>query len=258
MNSWELVGSILNIYGNLLKQDCDSILEAIEKGYGLRQIQFSKKFKVSADTLKFINHYVLKKYPEAPFRLMFNDFGALENLSLMEELPLLKDLRLEINRPLDLSPIQKHLKLESLSVGGKHVDLSPLLEHKSLRKLFLFKKIKNLDVLAQMTQLNTLSFSQIPVSLSILKPLTELQSLSFYKGSIKNWDVLPSLNTIERLSFVNVRGLKMEHLDFVNQMQSLKHLYLDQQPNITHFKWLNNSDIRVEPGFLKNLLKNPY
>jgi hypothetical protein len=107
-----------------------------------------------------------------------------------------------------------------------------------------------------MPWLRVLSLSgQTLTNLDFLVPLLGLGELHFLLGGTTNLAALPRIGKIERLSFLRVRQLRMEHLLPINLMQYLKELKFDQQPHLTNLDWLSNQNVKTEVVACRNFIR---
>ena len=83
-------------------------------------------------------------------------------------------------------------------------------------------------------------------NLDFLTNLGNLKELHFMLGSAANYDKLPEIGKIEKLSFTWVRQLTSQHLLPINKMPFLKELKFDTQAHLTDLDWLKNKTIKTE------------
>lgn len=244
------IGGILNIQNNLNEDDCKKIIVANR----LKQIQFTKKFTISVKTFELINRFFLDTknfYPS--IKLELGDSGIVDNLACLEYLPNLKSLTVNMYKNNQINIVNKYLKLQKLAIGGDGISIKELLEQNQLNELFVFDKLKDIEIIGKMNSLEKLTISKIPFkNLEFLVGLDKLKELHFMLGSAANYEKLPDIGQIEKLSFTLVKKLSETDLEPVNEMKYLKHLRFDSQGNITNLDWLKNKKIEVQIINCKN------
>ncbi len=243
-------GGILNIYNNLTEEDCDLILAEAR----LVQVQFARAFDVSESTFELINRRLLTVTPAPQMRFNLNGVGAITDLSCLRWLPNLKAMSVDFCRLNQIDKINKYLLLEKLGIGGHRLSIKRLEEQTELEELFLFQKLKDVEeVVNQMTWLRKLTFSMLTMKgFDFLVGLNELRELHFMQGSATNYERLPDIGKIERLSYKMVRMLKIDHLWPINEMEHLKELTFKSQPHLTDLDWLTKQDVDVEVSSCRN------
>jgi hypothetical protein len=257
MKKWELAGgTILNIYADLSKVDCQAIMQAIdESAYGLRQIQFGFRFTVSQHTLVNINDIILASWPLTPLKEVLNGYGAFDTLDFLEWLPDLKKLVIDLIRPTSLHPLVAHTKVEDLFLDGSSVSLASLAGANSLIHFVGNSKLRDIDAIATFSALESLALSrQLLKNVNFLLPLAALTSLTLWKGSVKDLTALSALERLTEIRFVEVQNLLPEHLQPLNAMPWLKRVTFYGQPQIKDLKWLTNTQVIVNiDGTIKTL-----
>ncbi len=237
---------IFNIYGNCSESEIKkAISEASD--WGINLIQFARSFSVDDSFLRSLNEMVLTPFPDCSLRLNLNRYGTFTDLELLSKIPNIRDLRIETNRELDLTPINKYCSLRRLSIGEERVKIREIAKHKSIRDLFVFGNIKDVQVIGEMENLSKLTISKKTLkSLDFLEKLKELEELHFFLGSTNNLQFLPQIGKIQKLSFTLVRMLKIENLLPINDMQHINEIKFDSQPHLTDLDWLKKSNVKVE------------
>lgn len=135
-------------------------------------------------------------------------FCELTDIAFLEEIPLLRSLRIHSNQIVDLSPISYLTRLESFS--GYLPDLpsvSQLGLALPLRELYLYscKKLQNIDELSKLPVLKTLSLDKCG-TIESLKPLsgsTTLESLVIAETYVADGDLgcLLQIKSLEHFAF---------------------------------------------------------
>ncbi len=242
------MGGILNIYGNCSKEEIQKAIR--EKSNSITLIQFARKFDVSLNLLEMLNEYILDVFPNCRLSEVFNGYGAFDNLEHLEHLNKITDLCIQLSGDLDLTPINRYCALKNLAIGGGRI--AEITKHESIENLFLFDRIKDIHRIGEMKNLRTLTLSRMTLkNLDFLIGLPVLNKLSFMAGGTKNLEALPEIGEIETLLFESVRGLKIEHLDVINNMRFLKKISFDTQNNLTDLNWLTK-EINVDVTNCKN------
>jgi hypothetical protein len=248
MKKWELAGgTVLNIYADLSKADCQAILQALDESvYGLRQIQFGFRFTVSPHTLVNINDIILASWPLTPLREVLNGYGAFDTLDFLEWLPDLKKLVIDLIRPTSLRPLVAHTKVEDLFLDGSSVSLASLAGTSSLTHFVGNSKLRDLDAIATFSALESLALSrQLLKNVNFLLPLAALTSLTLWKGSVRDLTALAALKRLTEIRFVEVQNLRPEHLQPLNAMPWLQRITFYGQPQLNDLKWLTNTQVSV-------------
>lgn len=247
MEKWNLDG-VLNIYDDFSQADCMAIAKAIDASkYGLRQIQFARRFPVSRDTLVHINDVLLRKCPLTPLRETLNGYGAFDDLDFLQWLPDLKKLVVDLIRPASLRPIVEFTKIEDLFLDGRSVSLSSLAGASALTHFVGHDKLRDVEAIGTFSNLTSLALSkQRLINLDFLLPVSELKTLTLWQGKIQDLTALPRIGKVEEIKFVNVANLSPQQLGPLNDMPFLQHVIFYEQHLIKNRSWLTNPAVTVE------------
>lgn len=247
MEKWNLDG-VLNIYADLGREDCTAIAEAVAASkYGLRQIQFARRFPVSRNTLVYINDILLSKCPFAPLKETLNGYGAFDNLDFLQWLPDLKKLGIDLIKPASLRPIVAYTRLEDLFLDGRSVSLSSLAGASALTHFVGHDKLRDVETIATFSNLTSLALSkQRLANLDFLLPVSELKSMTLWQGKIQDLAALPRIGKIEQIKFVNVANLSPEQLTPLNEMPFLQRVTFHEQHLVKNTSWLIKPGVIVE------------
>lgn len=238
-----LRSGVLNIYGPLERADTRRIASATPDARGL-QLQFARRFDVSAATLENLDRDVLAVLPDQSLRETLNGHGAFDSLDFLRHLPHLRGLNAQGNRPIDLSPVQGHPTLEALTIGGLGTPLTPLRGGSRLRHLGIAERVKSLEVIAGLPSLQSVTFlGQTLKSLAFLEPLPSLRTLSLSLGGTRELATLARLANLEELELWRIRQLEAQHVLPLNQAPRLRTLRLRELPRITGLDWLRNPSL---------------
>jgi len=138
-------------------------------------------------TVNFDNQLIsdLSLLHGAPISTLAVQHTAVTDLTPLNDLPLLKELRLAGTRVSDLSPLEG-LALVQLTISGTPVtDLSPLRD----LKMSGCQSITNLEALAGMTTLQTLILPPKAKNYEFLRGMTNLTRIGFkYDAAVKGPD----------------------------------------------------------------------
>lgn len=245
---------MINIFGHT---DDSELKELLEKG-NLDEIQFlynhSKK-KFSEDVFKAVNDFISEKslYPKITIQAEYTE--ELQNLDLLKNLSNIKSLRLNLATSLDLTPLNRYLKLNELilTVANGIIDFKEISKQTDLKSLFIKGKVKNIELISHLSKLESFScLIQGIKSLDYLKPLNNLQELVLFGGE-KELSALPEIGRIERLTLMFLRKFQTEDLYPINQMKYLKFLKLQNLPLVNSLNWIENNELEIEIEDLKGL-----
>lgn len=246
------IGGVVNVYDNLTTSDCDLIIGTKK----IKQIQFAKKFEISNQTYGLINEQLLTDFSKPTLRLTLNGFGAADNLDCLEYLTNTKSLSVDMFKNKQIDNINKYLRLEHLGIGGQGLSVNFISEQDGLNSLFVFDKLKDIETIGKLVNLKKLTISRMTLkSLDFLTNLKQLGELNFMLGSATDYEKLPEIGEVKRMSFTRVRQLKKEHLLVLNKMKHLKELTFDTQPNLVDLDWLTDKSINTELVNCKNFKK---
>ncbi len=247
-----LGGGLLNIIDNLNEIDCKLILEA----KSLTLIRFVRKFTVLDKTFALINNRILTAGSQPTFGCILNGFGAINDLTCLSQLTNLKSLHADMRKNNQIEHINKHLNLKSLAVDGEGISVKSIVEQKDLERLTLMGKLKDAEVIGSMSHLKEVNLWRSPLkNLDCLVSLEKLTELNIAFGSAGNYERLPDIGKIEKLSFTYVQKLTIDHLLPINGMKYLKELKFDYQPHLTDLNWLTNKAVKTEVFRCKNYKK---
>lgn len=247
MEKWNLDG-VLNIYADLSREDCMAIAEAIDASkYGLRQLQFARRFPVSRNTLVHINDTLLSKCPLTPLRETINGYGAFDNLDFLQWLPDLKKLVVDLIQPASLRPIVNFTRLEDLFLDGRSVSLSSLAAASSITHFMGNDKLRDVEAIGTFSNLTSLALSkQRLTNLDFLLPVSELKTLTLWQGKLQDLAALPKIGKLEQAKFMNIANLSPEQLWPLNEMPFLQRVSFYDQHLIKNINWLTNPAVIVE------------
>lgn len=238
-----VMGGILNIYGDLTEHDCEVIIASGK----IRQIQFARAFNVSINTFELINNNLLVNENSPSLHVFLNGFGAINNLNCLEYLPNLKSLTVIYLNKNDWPAINKNLRLQKLGIGGVGVSLKGITKQSNLTELFISGQLEDLEEIGSLESLKKLTISELDLkSLEFLANQLSLRELHFFQGSVVNYEQLPSIVRLEKLTFFRVRNLTINKLMPINGMKHLKELKFDTQPELINLDWLKNKNIKTE------------
>ena len=240
--TWMLLsGGVLNIYGNIGREDA----ERIGANANLGLVQFSRKFSVSTTTLALLNDHVLARHPATSIRTTLNGHGAFDDLRFLNHLPGLRSLSFAGNWAVDLEPVRRHDAIEDLGVGGIGTSLRPLEGRHQLKAFGWSERPKHTETIATFRNLQRLDIgSQSLKSLAFLSVLPRLRSLSFMLGGTRNFADLVDFPALEDLVIWRTRKLEAKDLLPVNEISGLKHFMLAELPRITSLDWLTNPTLQ--------------
>ncbi|OON68527.1 hypothetical protein [Hymenobacter sp. CRA2] len=257
MEKWNLNG-VLNIYADLSQEDCTTIARAVDASpYGLRQIQFARRFPVSRYTLEHVNNVLLRKSPLTPLKETINGFGAFDDLTFLQWLPDLRKLVVDLLQPASLRPIVDYTNLEDLFLDGHSVSLSSLAGAHTLTHFKGNDKLRDVGAIGTFSNLASLALSkQRLANFDFLLPVSELKTLTLWQGKIQDLTALPGVGKLEQVKFVNVANLSPEQLLPLNDMPFLQHVSFYDQHLIKNSNWLTNPAVTVEiNGVMQPLAK---
>lgn len=246
------INGVLNIYNNITEADCLAIVSTNK----LRQIQFARSFNITDKTFGLINTNLLRLETKPVVSFTLNGFDAVRDLECLKHLPDLKSLSVDMFKENQLDKINRYSRLTSLGLGGNGISIKAITEQTQLESLFLFEKLKDVQVIGSMKNLKKITFSKITLkNLDFLTNIDNLHELHFMLGSATNYEKLPEIGKIERLSFTRVRQLMLDHLSTINKMVHLKELKFVDQPFLTDLDWLINKNLNIEIENCKNFKK---